>query len=98
MIALRLFLSLSVGYRNCDLGSYLAYIVIQFAVVIKNQSLLGTFIMWTFVCSTDKKTDIPGTDGYVPSLFPFSQKARPRPSATTAAAEYSAFPKTWQHI
>jgi len=51
-----------------------------------------------FVLTTGKKTDVPGSDGYVPSTFPHSKPSRPRSTTTSTAAGYMALPKTWHHI
>jgi len=50
------------------------------------------------VFCTGKKTDVPGSDGYVPSIFPHNKPCQPRSSRTSTAAGYMALPKTWYHI
>lgn len=49
------------------------------------------------MCYIGKKTDVPGTEGYVPTLFAWSCKSTPRPSTTSTAAGYAPLPKTWCH-
>jgi len=51
-----------------------------------------------YSCS-GKKTDIPGSEGYVPSIFPHSKiSCNPRPTQTSTASGYIELPKTWQHV
>ena len=55
--------------------------------------ILTFYVLWT-----GKKTDMPGSVGYVPSIFPHNKPCQPRSSKTSTAAGYTALPKTWQHV
>ena len=41
---------------------------------------------------------MPGSDGYLPSIFTYSKNSEPRPTRTSVAAGYISLPKTWHHI
>jgi len=45
-----------------------------------------------------KKSPVPGSDGYVPSIFPHNTTGQPRRTRTSTAAGYAPLPRTWHHI